>query len=243
MKGKGRKLSFEFLVRLWKKRRHQESEETVAPDVGLVESAVPPEGRNTIPGGLMRRPTLEYDYEHRPSMSQRSLSFLHRATEENLPHWKRTNWEDVRVGDFVKVVDGESFPADLLICATSEDENMCYVETKNLDGETNLKSRSAVPELTHLRNAEACANRDNAFRIDLDRPDSHMYKLNGAVVTSQGKYPIDLQTVLLRGTHLRHTAWVIGVVMFTGLDTKIVLNAGGTPSKRSRVEKQMNPQV
>ena len=49
--------------------------------------------------------------------------------------------------------------------------------------------------------------------------------------------------VFLRGTVLRNTRWAIGVVLFTGEDTKIVLNSGATPSKRSRVERQMNPQV
>ena len=153
-------------------------------------------------------------------------------------------WENVRVGDFVKITNEEAFPADILICATSEEENVCFVETKNLDGETNLKSRNAVPALTHLNCAEACADRERArFSIELDRPDPNMYRLNGAVVTEEGKQPLDLQTVLLRGTVLKNTKWVIGVVMFTGEDTKIVLNAGGTPSKRSRVERQMNPQV
>jgi phospholipid-translocating ATPase len=48
---------------------------------------------------------------------------------------------------------------------------------------------------------------------------------------------------LLRGTVLRNTEWVIGIVLYTGMDTKIVLNSGGTPSKRTKVERQMNPQV
>jgi len=56
-------------------------------------------------------------------------------------------------------------------------------------------------------------------------------------------FPVDLQTMLLRGTVLRNTGWVIGIVLYTGEDTRIVMNAGGTPSKRSKVERQMNPQV
>ena len=84
---------------------------------------------------------------------------------------------------------------------------------------------------------------DARFTIELDRPDPYMYKLNGTVVMPQGKHAVDLQTVLLRGTVLKNTKWVIGVVMFTGNDTKLILNAGGTPSKRSKVERQMNPQV
>ncbi|KAI9508448.1 phospholipid-translocating P-type ATPase [Russula earlei] len=158
-------------------------------------------------------------------------------------HWKGTTWEDLRVGDFVKIVDHESIPADILICATSEDENVAFVETKNLDGETNLKSRHAVPALTHLRNAADCADPKNVFRIECDRPEVQMHKLAATVVINDERHPVDLQTTLLRGTVLRNTTWVIGIVMYTGLDTKLVLNAGGTPSKRGKVERQMNPMV
>lgn len=157
-------------------------------------------------------------------------------------HWQRTLWEDVRVGDFIKVRCNESLPADVLICATSQEDNEAFVETKNLDGETNLKSRRAVDGLQHLRNAEACAT-SQAFRIDCDAPDVNMFRANGAVVIGDDTYPISIQTTLLRGTVLRNTSWVIGIVLYTGQDTKITLNSGDTPSKRSRVEIQMNTQV
>jgi phospholipid-translocating ATPase len=162
--------------------------------------------------------------------------------QDQLPHWKKTLWEDLRVGDFVKIVRDESFPADILICSTSDDENVAFVETKNLDGETNLKSRNAVPSLTHLRTAADCANKQNAFRVECDRPTENMYKLQATLAAGE-RFPVDIQMVLLRGTVLRNTDWVIGIVLYTGADTKIVLNSGGTPSKRSKVERQMNPQV
>ena len=158
-------------------------------------------------------------------------------------HWERNTWEDLRVGDFVKIFDHENIPADILICSTSEDENVAFVETKNLDGETNLKSCNAVPALTHLRSATACADPKNVFRVECDRPEVLMHKLVAAVDINGERYPVDLQTTLLRGTVLRNTGWVIGIVMYTGLDTKLVLNSGGTPSKRGKVERQMNPMV
>lgn len=186
---------------------------------------------NVIP--LPHDPDIEFDYEQG----------VEPESKRTTSHWKKTLWEDVRVGDFVKLMDNESFPADILICATSEEENVAYVETKNLDGETNLKSRNAVPGLTHLRNAAACAKAQNAFQVRCDRPDNNMYRLNANILMDGDTSPVDLSMTLLRGTVLRNTEWVIGVVLYTGFDTKIVLNSGDTPSKRSKVERQMNPQV
>jgi len=43
----------------------------------------------------------------------------------------------------VKVNCDEFFPADMVLCQSSETKGLCYVETKNLDGETNLKHKVA----------------------------------------------------------------------------------------------------
>ncbi|EGO21270.1 hypothetical protein SERLADRAFT_351381 [Serpula lacrymans var. lacrymans S7.9] len=191
-------------------------------------------------GGRVRDPDMEYDDD---SMVESQHHLFGPDEKGNKPHWKQTLWEDVHVGDFVKIMDNEPIPADILICATSEEENVAFVETKNLDGETNLKSRNASQALTYLRTAAQCSSKLNPFTVECDRPDTNMYKVNAAIVQNGEKTRVDSQHLLLRGTILRNTGWAIGIVLYTGVDTKIVLNSGGTPSKRSKVERQMNPQV
>lgn len=54
---------------------------------------------------------------------------------------------DIKVGCFVKVKNDENFPCDLIVLNTSLPKGICYVETKGLDGETNLKMKLARSEL------------------------------------------------------------------------------------------------
>src|SRR5690606_14197279 len=56
--------------------------------------------------------------------------------------------ENVRPGDIVKVLENHSVPADMVILWTSmyENGNQCYIETSNIDGETNLKVRQVRAE-------------------------------------------------------------------------------------------------
>jgi magnesium-transporting ATPase (P-type) len=53
-------------------------------------------------------------------------------------------WRDVAVGDVIELRQNELVPADTIVLATSLDDHVCYVETANLDGETNLKPRAVV---------------------------------------------------------------------------------------------------
>ncbi len=202
-----------------------------------------------------RHSQFESDYEQLDDGRIRHQGRILTADEEHAffskkaPRWKNKNWEELAVGDFVYLTNNESIPADIIICATSEEEDSCFIETKNLDGETNLKARHAVPELTSLRTPEECARA--SLRIDAEPQDVNMYRLNASVVLNDRfdkngnplQCPVTLNQILLRGCNLRNTKWIIGVVLMTGWDTKIIQNSGVTPSKRSMVEKQMNPMV
>ncbi|KAJ5860114.1 uncharacterized protein N7529_007424 [Penicillium soppii] len=164
--------------------------------------------------------------------------------------FKRETWKSLQVGDFVRLYNEDPIPADIVILSTSDPDGACYVETKGLDGETNLKVRQALHCGRQVRHARDCEKAE--FVIESEAPHANLYAYNGAVRWDQRDprfpeaprkemvEPISINNILLRGCNLKSTEWVLGVVLFTGGESKIMLNSGATPAKRPRMAKDLN---
>ncbi|PUU74450.1 hypothetical protein B9Z19DRAFT_1000538 [Tuber borchii] len=154
-------------------------------------------------------------------------------------------WINVRVGDIVRVESEEPFPADLVLMASSEPEGLCYIETANLDGETNLKIKQAIPETANLVSPSELSRLSG--RIRSEQPNSSLYTYEATLTIGVGggekELPLSPDQLLLRGATLRNTPWVHGVVVFTGHETKLMRNATATPIKRTAVERQLNVDI
>lgn len=123
-------------------------------------------------------------------------------------------WMEVRVGELVKVSRNSYFPADLLFLWSANPEGTCHVETMNLDGETNLKIKTAVEPACKLAEEEALKV---AGSIEGDPPNNGIYTFNGALTLDNGEVvPLDPCNLLLRGSSLRNTETVLGMVVYTG---------------------------
>lgn len=157
-------------------------------------------------------------------------------------NFTEAKWIDVAVGDIVRVESEESFPADLVLLASSEPEGLCYIETANLDGETNLKIKQAIPETSSLVSSSDLSRLGG--RIRSEQPNSSLYTYEATMTMHAGggekELPLNPEQLLLRGATLRNTPWVHGVVVFTGHETKLMRNATATPIKRTKVERKLN---
>lgn len=164
--------------------------------------------------------------------------------------FKKDFWKNVQVGDFIRIYNNEQIPADLVVLSTSDPDGACYVETKSLDGETNLKVRQALQATRKVKHAKDCERAE--FVLESEGPHPNLYAYNGVMRWEQTDSlnpdsprhekaePIGINNLLLRGCSLRNTEWVLGVVIYTGQETKIMLNAGITPSKRARLARELN---
>ncbi|XP_020343995.1 phospholipid-transporting ATPase IA isoform X1 [Oncorhynchus kisutch] len=149
--------------------------------------------------------------------------------------WEIVHWEKVTVGDVVRASDGDHLPADLVLLASSEPHAMCYIETSNLDGETNLKIRQGLQVTAHDKDADSLSRLSGC--MECESPNRHLYDFVG-VIRLEGHSPVPLgpEQILLRGARLRNTQWVNGMVVYTGHDTKLMQNSTRPPLKLSSVE-------
>jgi len=172
--------------------------------------------------------------------------------------WEKRTWKEVNVGDIVRIHNRQFFPADILILCSSEPLGTAYIETSNLDGETNLKTRQALPEtndvLTEGLNKDSTNNMFDLGTFDDTRtlnsikgamikcelPNNRLRVFKGNMDMGGKLSSLSAAQLLLRGAQLRQTRWAIGTIVFSGYDTKVVRNSSRAPSKRSNIELRTN---
>uniref|UniRef100_A0A8C3UV23 Phospholipid-transporting ATPase n=1 Tax=Catharus ustulatus TaxID=91951 RepID=A0A8C3UV23_CATUS len=154
---------------------------------------------------------------------------------------RQEQWMNVRVGDIIKLENNQFVQADLLLLSSSEPHGLCYIETAELDGETNMKVRQAIPVTAELGDTSQLAHFDG--EVICEPPNNKLDKFGGTLYWKENKYPLSNQNMLLRGCVLRNTEWCFGLVIFAGPDTKLMQNSGRTKFKRTSIDRLMNTLV
>uniref|UniRef100_A0A8C1NDK2 Phospholipid-transporting ATPase n=1 Tax=Cyprinus carpio TaxID=7962 RepID=A0A8C1NDK2_CYPCA len=124
-------------------------------------------------------------------------------------------WMNVRVGDIIKLENNQFVAADLLLLSSSEPYGLCYIETAELDGETNLKVRQALTVTSDLGD-DVAKLADFNGEVICEPPNNKLDKFTGTLFWKDNKYPLDNEKMLLRGCVLRNTEWCFGLVIFAG---------------------------
>ncbi|KAJ5619694.1 hypothetical protein N7510_003678 [Penicillium lagena] len=143
--------------------------------------------------------------------------------------WVEVKWKDIRVGDVIKLERDQPIPADLVLLHANGHNGVAYIETMALDGETNLKNKQPIQPV-----AKVCASVDdinsNSVHFAVEDPNTDLYKFDGHVsVNAQERLPLTNNEIVYRGSILRNTDRALGMVIYTGEECKIRMNANKNP--------------
>ncbi|XP_025199207.1 phospholipid-transporting ATPase ID isoform X2 [Melanaphis sacchari] len=151
-------------------------------------------------------------------------------------HVVNVKWKDVHVGDVILMEDGQFVAADVLLLSTSEPSGLCFIETAELDGETNLKCRQCLAEVADL--AHEVTDFDGFIRCEA--PNNLLNKFHGVLQWNDKELILNNDHIILRGCVLRNTEWCYGMVIFAGKDTKLMQNSGKAKFKRTNIDRLLN---
>lgn len=141
----------------------------------------------------------------------------------------------VMTGDIIRAKKGEKFTVDCIVVSSSYDDGTVFIETAELDGETNLKRRSAV---------NVGFTVSNGFKgvVECEKPNENLHAFEGRVNGTKPE-PLGLLNLCPRGSVLRNTDWVYAIVVYTGKNTKIIKNLKQSVQKQSRLDRDLNRMV
>ena len=132
---------------------------------------------------------------------------------------------DLRVGDVVRIKEGDMVPADCLFLASSHAKGHCFLDKANLNGETRLEVMSAAHTTRQCRSEAAL--RDAVLELAYEAPNKRFDSFRGwlrctsASTGERHEAAVDGSALLMRETIVRNTDFLYGLVVYTGNDTKI----------------------
>ncbi|CAD6443758.1 10c62500-074a-4e43-b23c-d6e0f0b1208d [Sclerotinia trifoliorum] len=154
------------------------------------------------------------------------------ATASGPKHWATLKWENLKVGDIIKLHRDEAVPADILLLHADGPNNIAFIETMALDGETNLKTKSPPISLV-----EKCSTVEKLVdcraHAVIEDPNLDLYNFDGRVTVEGETLPLTTNEIVFRGSVLRNTSNAIGMVLNTGEECKIRMNANKNPRTKA----------
>ena len=153
--------------------------------------------------------------------------------------FRSIEWSNIKIGNLIKVKKNEIIPADLFVVCSSNKNGTFYLQTANLDGESNLKEREVLMNIQKIFYKKQNKNEnylENIFEgydnkgeencyIEVDQPNKNIYLINGKIVfNNKDKYYFDIKNTAIRGAILKNTNFIYGIIIYSGKETKIMQN-------------------
>ncbi|XP_077446795.1 putative phospholipid-transporting ATPase IIB isoform X3 [Stigmatopora argus] len=148
---------------------------------------------------------------------------------------------EIQVGDLIIVEKNQRIPADMIFLRTSEKNGACFIRTDQLDGETDWKLKVAVG-CTQRLPAVGDLFSINAF-VYAHKPQLDIHTFEGNFTREdaepQVRESLSIQNTLWASTVVA-SGTVIGVVIYTGKETRSVLNTSDAKNKVGLLDLELN---
>lgn len=164
--------------------------------------------------------------------NRNTVEVLRRGHSGQEDQWLEIKWSAVQVGDIVRLRRDDAVPADLAVIYSDGPNGMAYIDTAALDGESNLKAKQASPLLRKVCRDEKDLSRCQAH-IVVEDPNIDLYNFDGRITVGDETLPLTGNEVIYRGSVLRNTACAYGMVINTGEECKIRMNAMKNPKAKA----------
>jgi len=167
--------------------------------------------------------------------------------------------QTLKHGEIILVYENKSIPADMIVIDSGFSEGICYVETSSLDGEKTLKLKVANKytkgffsnDIKESKGIEKFFNYNQyslGGAVKINEPNIDLSYINGTIhaifikkgFTINETIIVSTAEFLLKGSILKNTNWIIGIVAYTGMKNKIILNSKKPRMKMSKIEKTLN---
>ena len=165
----------------------------------------------------------------------------------------------LRHGEIIIIYENQNIPTDMILIDTAFSEGICYVETSSLDGEKNLKlkvtnkytlgfiNKDIVKKKT-IKNVIQSDNYIFSGFIRINVPNVNLNYINGTFHPKFRKLDVSIdqdiiisnKEFILKGSILKNTNWILGVVVYTGMNNKIILNSKKPRIKISKIVRKLN---
>ncbi|KAF8936726.1 putative aminophospholipid-translocase [Dissophora ornata] len=148
----------------------------------------------------------------------------------------------IRVGDMIVVNKNQNVPADMVLLRTTEESGACFIRTDQLDGETDWKLRLAVPSCQALASDESLLDLNASVFADSPHKDIHSFVGNFMMDgdgPGQHTTPLTVDNTLWTNTVVA-SGNAIGFVIYTGKDTRAVMNTSHPKTKIGLLDSEVN---
>jgi magnesium-transporting ATPase (P-type) len=148
--------------------------------------------------------------------------------------------KNINVGDIILLNENNVIPADCVLLSCSNFNRLAYIETANLDGEKDLKAKNCLPQVfKYFREGNEVLSITG--KITCNKPVADLQKFSGKIEFSLARsFALSVKQFLYKGTKLKNTKWALGVAVYTGKESKVILNSQKGKPKQSDLENTVN---